>query len=205
MKNFLFVSIENLFVCLIKTRFCRWWWLINYRNRSILQFYLWSYAQQLRSILKIFIQYFVNFRLNSLENILFEFLCLASNEIVLINFYTNWCRFSQILSPIYDQFADKVQQESSVWILIFQISFKRYFSLGKPSHCHWQSQLWWKSYEISLVIQWKSFFLFSVASIRSKYHVKKYPTIKLFRNGLISKREYRGSRWAKNFIKRFFQ
>lgn len=36
---------------------------------------------------------------------------LASNELVFMNFYANWCRFSQMLEPIFDEFADKVAQE----------------------------------------------------------------------------------------------
>jgi endoplasmic reticulum resident protein 44 len=39
---------------------------------------------------------------------------LASNEVVFVNFYANWCRFSQMLNPIYDQFADKVEKEFPV-------------------------------------------------------------------------------------------
>ncbi len=37
-------------------------------------------------------------------------------------------------------------------------------------------------------------FLFK-ASISTKYHVDKYPTLKFFRNGLPIKREYRGQRF----------
>lgn len=36
---------------------------------------------------------------------------LGSNELVFINFYANWCRFSQMLEPIYDEFADKISKE----------------------------------------------------------------------------------------------
>ncbi|XP_039452835.2 endoplasmic reticulum resident protein 44-like [Culex pipiens pallens] len=34
---------------------------------------------------------------------------LASNELVFINFYAEWCRFSNILQPIFDEAADKLQ------------------------------------------------------------------------------------------------
>lgn len=46
-----------------------------------------------------------------------DYLCLvfvrfvlvaASNEIVFINFYADWCRFSKILQPIFDEAADVV-------------------------------------------------------------------------------------------------
>lgn len=36
---------------------------------------------------------------------------LASNELVIINFYADWCRFSNILQPIFDEAADFVQKE----------------------------------------------------------------------------------------------
>lgn len=36
---------------------------------------------------------------------------LASNELVVINFYADWCRFSNILQPIFDEAADEVAKE----------------------------------------------------------------------------------------------
>lgn len=36
---------------------------------------------------------------------------LASNELVVINFYAEWCRFSNILQPIFDEAADEVAKE----------------------------------------------------------------------------------------------
>jgi len=36
---------------------------------------------------------------------------LANTELVLINFYADWCRFSNLLSPIFDEAADKVAAE----------------------------------------------------------------------------------------------
>lgn len=35
----------------------------------------------------------------------------ASNELVIINFYADWCKFSNILQPIFDEAADKVKVE----------------------------------------------------------------------------------------------
>lgn len=35
-------------------------------------------------------------------------LCLASNELVIINFYADWCRFSGILAPVFEEAAAKV-------------------------------------------------------------------------------------------------
>ncbi len=36
---------------------------------------------------------------------------LASNELVFINFYADWCRFSNMLAPVFDEAADKVMAE----------------------------------------------------------------------------------------------
>lgn len=35
----------------------------------------------------------------------------ASNELVFINFYADWCRFSNMLAPVFDEAADKVTAE----------------------------------------------------------------------------------------------
>lgn len=34
----------------------------------------------------------------------------ASNELVIINFYADWCRFSAILKPIFDESAMKIAE-----------------------------------------------------------------------------------------------
>jgi len=36
---------------------------------------------------------------------------LADNEFVFINFYADWCRFSNMLSPIWDEAAEKAEKE----------------------------------------------------------------------------------------------
>jgi endoplasmic reticulum resident protein 44 len=33
---------------------------------------------------------------------------------VFINFYADWCRFSNMLSPIWDEFADKAKTEFTI-------------------------------------------------------------------------------------------
>lgn len=38
---------------------------------------------------------------------------LKNNELVMVNFYANWCRFSQMLVPIYNEAAERVKQEFS--------------------------------------------------------------------------------------------
>lgn len=42
---------------------------------------------------------------------LFFFCPTANTELVLINFYADWCRFSNMLAPIFDEAADKVTSE----------------------------------------------------------------------------------------------
>ncbi|XP_017119558.1 endoplasmic reticulum resident protein 44 [Drosophila elegans] len=36
---------------------------------------------------------------------------LESNELVLLSFYTNWCRFSQIFAPIFEEAAARIHQK----------------------------------------------------------------------------------------------
>ena len=38
----------------------------------------------------------------------------AGADIVLINFYADWCRFSQMLKPVFDKAADVLQTEEPV-------------------------------------------------------------------------------------------
>ena len=50
----------------------------------------------------------------------------------------------------------------------------------------------------------KTCLIFFPAEIAQKYHISKYPTLKVFRNGEIQKREYRGQRSPDalaNFVK----
>lgn len=37
----------------------------------------------------------------------------ASNELVFINFYADWCHFSNLLSPTFDEAADKIKEKFS--------------------------------------------------------------------------------------------
>jgi thiol-disulfide isomerase/thioredoxin len=39
-----------------------------------------------------------------------------------MNFYANWCRFSQMLDPIFNELADKVAKEFPVRIQTHRIS-----------------------------------------------------------------------------------
>ncbi|KAK0171010.1 hypothetical protein PV328_008779 [Microctonus aethiopoides] len=90
---------------------------------------------------------------------------LASNELVFINFYATWCRFSSSLAPIFDEAADAVRaafpNEGSV-------------VMGKVD-CEKES------------------------NVASRFHITKYPTLKVIRNGQPTKREYRGQRSTQAF------
>ncbi|CAF1398878.1 unnamed protein product [Rotaria magnacalcarata] len=91
---------------------------------------------------------------------------LSSYDIVFVNFYANWCRFSQMLDPIYNELADKITKEFPQSGVI---------AIGKVD-CD------------------------SDNAISTKYNVNKYPTLKLFRHGIMTKREYRGARQVDAFF-----
>lgn len=84
----------------------------------------------------------------------------ARHELVFVNFYADWCRFSQILAPVFDESSRKIQEE-------FPHPGK--IAFGKVD-CDAET------------------------SVSSSYHISKYPTLKLFRNGQVVKKEYRGQR-----------
>nr|ADD38875.1 Endoplasmic reticulum resident protein ERp44 [Lepeophtheirus salmonis] len=92
---------------------------------------------------------------------------LANNELVLINFYADWCRFSNMLSPIWDEAANKISEA-------FPKPGK--VVVGKVD-CD------------------------SQANLGTRFHITKYPTLKYVRNGIVAKKEYRGSRTAEAFLK----
>ncbi|XP_046607421.1 endoplasmic reticulum resident protein 44 isoform X2 [Neodiprion virginianus] len=91
---------------------------------------------------------------------------LASNELVFINFYAEWCRFSSMLAPIFDEAADKVAAEFPEAGRVV---------MGKVD-CD------------------------SESSVASRFHITKYPTLKVIRNGQPTKREYRGQRSTEAFV-----
>ncbi|KAG7188632.1 hypothetical protein KM043_008258 [Ampulex compressa] len=91
---------------------------------------------------------------------------LASTELVLINFYADWCRFSSILGPIFEEAARKVHNE-------FPEAGK--VVMGKVD-CDRES------------------------SIATRFHISKYPTLKVIRNGQPLKKEYRGQRSSDAFV-----
>ncbi|GLH01072.1 Protein disulfide-isomerase [Gryllus bimaculatus] len=91
---------------------------------------------------------------------------LATNELVFINFYADWCRFSNMLAPIFDDAADKVAAE---------FPEPGQVVMGKVD-CDREG------------------------SVATRFHITKYPTLKVIRNGQPTKREYRGQRSSEAFI-----
>lgn len=81
-------------------------------------------------------------------------------ELVFVNFYADWCRFSQILSPVFEEAYSTILKE-------FPEPNRVLF--GKVD-CENQG------------------------SLAAKFHISKYPTLKVFINNKVGKREYRGQR-----------
>jgi endoplasmic reticulum resident protein 44 len=44
---------------------------------------------------------------------------VKSHELVVINFYADWCRFSQILAPVFEEAAHKIHQEFQTGQVLF--------------------------------------------------------------------------------------
>ncbi|KAK6727839.1 hypothetical protein RB195_005484 [Necator americanus] len=81
-----------------------------------------------------------------------------SNDVVFVNFYADWCRFSQMLKPIFAQASEKFQN----------------LPQGK--------------------VVWGAVDADRQADLATRFQVNKYPTLKLFRNGEIVRKEYRSQR-----------
>ncbi|KAF5269675.1 hypothetical protein FQA39_LY08598 [Lamprigera yunnana] len=91
---------------------------------------------------------------------------LASNELVFINFYAEWCRFSNILMPTFDETADKVKEA--------------FPQIGRVVLAKVDCD--------------------KETSVATQFHITKYPTLKIIRNGQVAKREYRGQRSTDAFV-----
>ena len=60
---------------------------------------------------------------------------IQNNDLVFINFYADWCRFSNMLSPIWDQTADKVaQQFPDKRVVIGKVDCDKESTLGSKYH-----------------------------------------------------------------------
>ncbi|XP_002736479.1 endoplasmic reticulum resident protein 44-like [Saccoglossus kowalevskii] len=82
------------------------------------------------------------------------------NSVVFVNFYADWCRFSQMLKPVFGDAAEVLRKE-----------------FPQPGE-----------------VLFAELDCDTNGEIAAKYHISKYPTLKLFRNGRVAKREYRGQR-----------
>ncbi|XP_046906122.1 endoplasmic reticulum resident protein 44 [Hypomesus transpacificus] len=85
---------------------------------------------------------------------------LNNAGVSLVNFYADWCRFSQMLHPIFEEASNVAREE---YPDASQVVFAR---VDCDQH----------------------------SDIAQRYRISKYPTLKLFRNGMMMKREYRGQR-----------
>ncbi|XP_059488469.1 endoplasmic reticulum resident protein 44 isoform X2 [Neocloeon triangulifer] len=91
---------------------------------------------------------------------------LATNELVMVNFYADWCRFSNLLAPIWDEAATLIA----------------------------------KSFPIPGKVVLAKVDCDAEGGIATRYHITKYPTLKIFRNGQVTKKEYRGQRSAEAML-----
>ncbi|GFR86694.1 endoplasmic reticulum resident protein 44-like [Elysia marginata] len=96
----------------------------------------------------------VSLNLNNAETV------LSSSDIAVVNFYADWCRFSQILAPTFDEAGRKIQEELSTpgSVVFAKVDCDREGTLA------------------------------------ARYRINKYPTLKIFRGGVMMKKEYRGQR-----------
>ncbi|XP_040209275.1 endoplasmic reticulum resident protein 44 [Rana temporaria] len=85
---------------------------------------------------------------------------LGNADVALVNFYADWCRFSQMLHPIFEEASNIIKEEHPDKS---NVVFAR---VDCDQH----------------------------SDIAQRYRISKYPTLKLFRNGMMMKREYRGQR-----------
>ncbi|XP_062840148.1 endoplasmic reticulum resident protein 44 isoform X2 [Anolis carolinensis] len=85
---------------------------------------------------------------------------LNNADVALVNFYADWCRFSQMLHPIFEEASNVINED---FPNKNQVVFAR---VDCDQH----------------------------SDIAQRYRISKYPTLKLFRNGMMMKREYRGQR-----------
>ena len=60
---------------------------------------------------------------------------LAGHEFVFINFYADWCRFSIMLAPIWDESADKISKEfGGEKVIVGKVDCDKHKSLGARFH-----------------------------------------------------------------------
>ena len=87
---------------------------------------------------------------------------ISFHKLVLVNFYADWCRFSTMLKPIFNQASLEISSIHNS-VLLARVN------------CDSSNEL------------------------AQRFHISKYPTIKLWRNGQPARREYRGERSVEAF------
>lgn len=90
---------------------------------------------------------------------------VGQSELVFINFYASWCRFSNMLDPIWNEFAKKAQ------------------SMYNPN----QVLIAKVDADMEKIIA-------------ANNGINKYPTLKMYRYGVLVKKEYRGARNVPAFL-----
>ncbi|KAL5489545.1 hypothetical protein EMCRGX_G018649 [Ephydatia muelleri] len=83
-----------------------------------------------------------------------------SKAVVLLDFYADWCRFSQQLKPIFEKAADELKEQGQEQVVLGLVDCEVHKQFCQDS----------------------------------PFHISKYPTLKLVRHGLVSRKEYRGKR-----------
>lgn len=111
----------------------------------------------IRSIFTVTVVHFALGNVVQLDTSNFDTI-MKSNDVVFVNFYAEWCRFSQMLKPIFAQASEKFQN----------------LPQGK--------------------VVWGAVDADRQTDLANRFQVNKYPTLKLFRNGEIVRKEYRSQR-----------
>jgi len=60
---------------------------------------------------------------------------ISNNEFLFLNFYADWCRFSQMLAPLWDEGADKINSElAGMGVLVGKVDCDAHGNLGTRFH-----------------------------------------------------------------------
>lgn len=106
---------------------------------------------------------------------------LGSKDIIMLNFYADWCRFSQMLKPIYDKAADKLGENVSCTPFTYLSS--AVISTGQSITGKSELRYW----QLVIVVLEKDLNVFFVEDLcTNPFHVTKYPTIKIIRYGMVN-------------------
>ena len=92
---------------------------------------------------------------------------MQHSELVFVSFVAEWCHFSRLLTPVWEEASKELSRQYPQEKLTFGV-----VQTDKGG-----------------------------ADLGIKYNVNKYPTMKIFRNGVVGKKEYRGARSTDAFAK----